>query len=283
MTIRQVMKEVLALLSLKEESAAPLFFASLNRALDEICREFPKRAVERIYHAPLAPRYAFCEEKTVSSASPLRITAEGIYSFAFTAYGAGSVTVAIDGTPVAEYTVTEGTPLSVAEGLSALGDRDRGTVTVSFYSNKRLYLTSFALYDRPSETVTPYGAFSTYPVSAFAHRFLAFDGVATKNTRAVDEGTLAYGEDAVYLRFDARGVYDVPYLALADPASEDSLDRELVMRHDAIALVPLLTAHYLAIEDESPLSALLLSRYEAIRASLLAKRGEETVGDVYSW
>lgn len=283
MTIRKLMQEALALLSLDEETVRPLLYASLNRALDEVCREFPKRATERIYHALPKPRYAFSDERAVTPDAPLRISADGIYSFAFTAYGEGSVTVMLDGVTVATYTLKGSTPLSVAEKLSALSEKASGALSFVFRTAGRLYVTAFACYDRELETVIPYGEYYAYPVTAFKHRFLAFDGDAKRASRAVGKRTLCYGEDAVYLRFDDDGVYEIPYLALADAVDEDTLDCEPFMRDDAAALAVLLAAYYLAVEDEHPMASLLMARYAALRTTLLAGRGDETVGDIYGW
>ncbi len=283
MTIRQVMNDVLALLSLTEEKVGALFYASLNRALDEIGHAFPKKAVQRLYHALPAPLYASYEEKIIMPSAPLRISGDGVYGFSLSAYGEGNITFLLDGEVIAEYAVSGASPLSLALKLSELSDKASGEVTLSFRSLKKLYLVSVALYDCDIERVIPYGEYYAYPVSAFDRRFLAFDGVATKRGQAINERTLRFGEDTVYIRSDADGVYDIPYLALPDTASSDNADDEIFLRADAMALVSLLTAYYLAVEDENSAASLFLARYEAIRNCLLSGRGEESVRDVYGW
>lgn len=283
MTIRQVMNDVLALVSRQKEEAEALFYASCNRALDEIGRAFPKKATERIYHTPCVPVYGSFEEKAITPSTPLRISADGVYGFSFEAYGDGEVTVLVDGEAVASYSVEASDPLSLMLKVSELSEASMGEVTLSFRSERRLYLASVALYDCNCSAMTPYREYCRYGVSAFSRRFLSFDKGAMKEARGVGGRALYDTEDAVYIRRDADGIYEIPYLALPDFASADKLDEEIFLREDVHCLLVPLTAYYLAVEDENPAAELFLARYQAMRESVTSNGCQESVVDVYGW
>lgn len=281
MRIREVLKDTLALLSLREEDSISVFCAAVNRALDEIGQRFFKKATERIHHAPLSAAYAFYDERTVSRSAPLRISAEGIYAFALTAYGDGALSVLHNGEVIGEYEIVHDEPLMLAAKLSELCEDICGDLTLSFSTEKELYLSSLALYDTACEEVPFFSEYTLYPASRFAHRFLAFASDVTRAGASVSKRLCYLADDGVCLRYDARGVYEVSYYALPDRVDEDSLDKEVFLCEKAEALVAPLTAYYLALEDENPAAEQFLLRYEALLSAALSK--SECVLDRYGW
>ena len=95
MTIRQVLNDVTALTSRSFDEAEALLYASLNRALDEVGRAFPRKATERLYHAPPAPLFALNDEKAITPDAPFYVNRDGTRSFFFEAYGEGKITVTL--------------------------------------------------------------------------------------------------------------------------------------------------------------------------------------------
>jgi len=179
--------------------------------------------------------------------------------------------------------VQSSSPLSLALKVSELSDKASGEVMLSFDTEKKLYLASASLFDCDFGSVIPCGEYYRYPVSSFDRRFLSFDGSATKRGRKIGERVLYVSEDAVHIRYDADGIYEIPYLALPDTATLDGMDEEIFLSENAAALLVLLTAYYLAVEDENPAASFFLTRYEALRERVAAGKGEEGVVNVYGW
>lgn len=282
MTIRQVLNDVTALTSRSFDEAEALLYASLNRALDEVGRAFPRKATERLYHAPPAPLFALNDEKAITPDAPFYVNRDGTRSFFFEAYGEGKITVTLYGMKLATYEVELSAPLTVFARVSELSDFDMGDVQITAESDARLYLSSVALFGSAGATV--YGEYCRYPVSAFRYRFLSFEGTVKKGSRAASEQNYYLGSDAVYLRYGADGAYDISYLALPDPAMPETLDGEILLFEDAASLLVPLTAYYMALEDENPAAEQYLARYEAMRSLTRRADGDgEGVTDIYGW
>lgn len=286
----QVYQEVADLVSEGRLDSEGAFYASLNRALDEVGRIDPMKKTFTIRHFPLPAVFRLPKPCTVSATSPLTVTALSSAAFALSGCGTGKLSIFSGGRMREEAVFSENKPFLLCRSVKALCGKSRAELTFVFSSEENLVLESFAVYERApeEESEIPLDAeYTVYPVEKSVSDFLSFTGSISKDRFDMPDGNeVIFEDDALLIDNTCRGLYEIGYTCLPERAAKENAGQPIAIKKELQHLIPLLTAYYVCMEDSDARANLFLARYKEELLRYQNERpfpAQSCVTDVWGW
>lgn len=288
MNAMQVYRAVSDMISQGYVESEAALRASLNRALAEIGRLYPRKQFLTLRHfcPPAVFRLPLARE--VKKESPLTVSAlscEGIYC---KGSGRGEVVITSNGM-LLDRVLLDGLPFSLAKTATSLGADKKAEITLLFRSEDGMLLEELVLYERLIGGEIPTDShYAVYSMADHLPGFVAFSGECRKNGlpfSGVGE-ELVFEHDAVKILCREKGVYEIGCYTAPCPVDESNEDERLGLSAELLYLVPLLTAYYAALEAEDGRAADFLARYNQAKHDLRQRAAfavNETVEDLRGW
>ena len=287
MNAKDVYREVSAMISQGHIESEGVFRASLNRALSEIGRLYPKKQLLTLRHFERPAVFRLSMPREVTKDAPLTVSALSCKEIVFRGSGRGEVLLTFGGRLLYSE-VLDGLPFSFERTSASLGIEGEGDLMLLFRSDTCMVLEELVLYDRVgSSSRTTKGRYTVYRIAKELPSFISFSGEYYKNRLSIAEGKeLLLDGDSVLIDSDACGVYGIGCYAAPAAVTKESESDTLDLSAELLFLVPLLTAYYAALEAEDARAEDYLKRYKEARAAFRSRACfavNDTVDDLRGW
>ncbi len=254
------------------------FMYAVNRALIEINSLRPRRRCVTISHrVPTNLLFAYPEE--IEKTDTLTFTAKNAKSFYFEVCGKGSYAISFLGTDEGKSTTVKSGDFDHKNFTAIKGiitDKNgafvntannpnmeySGEVELKFYGDYDYGVRNIALYDRvysdSAEDVVPFTKRIPYNMNAIVDDFERFDASPLQSITDKFLGEYAIeNKDTILLPREYPGAYQITYIHKVTPIqmsaniNDSDSSPEIDLDDDLAALMPILVASYVWLEDEA--------------------------------
>jgi hypothetical protein len=272
------------------------FIYAANRALLQVNAIRPATNAYLINHTPLENKADKTGYETIEVTEETYYTAESGKAYYFEVSGNGHLTIEYmkDGAWTAcehDYDLN-GNGFKAYRGMiKADGNSISGTVRLKFSGEYLFYIRNVAIYDRllsaDPEDIPAYGKYARYDISALADDFL---GLATPPIieYSSDNSPLKYLSEhydvengrVILLLNSIKGLFKVMYnrkpKEIVNKGNISTDDTKIDLDEDLAALLPLLVASYVWLEDEPEKAQYYLSLYNDRAIDIERRKKEAT-------
>ena len=260
------------------------FYFAANRAILQVNSIRPAISSYMINHRPLKNLIAAETFSPVECSSELCFTATGAKSYYFEADGKGSVYIErLNGDEweiIGEVSLSSSGIFRAYKGfIKKDGEFVSGPVRLRFVGEYLYYVKCVAMYayiySESENDIPTYGALVPYDLSSLTDDFLSLECPPIKaesDLTILNRGYFLDGQSTLLFPYDSKGCFKVLYRrrprslenigAAEDDTTEIDLDTELC------ALLPLLVASYLWLEDEPDMASYYLTLYRERAADI---------------
>lgn len=283
----EVYREVSAMISQGYIESESALRASLNRALAEIGRLYPRKQFLTLRHMRSPSVFRLAVPREVKKESPLTVSALACKKIVFRGSGQGEVLITRGGKTLWKEAL-DGLPFLFDRVFSSSDDLNEEETMLLFRTESGMVLEELVLYHEIAEEACGYrGKYRLYRMAEELPSFVSFSGECYKNRLLIESGDeLILENDSVLIDADAMGVYEIGCYAAPKVVTEENEGDTLDLSADLLFLVPLLTAYYACLEAEDARADDFLTRYEksrdAFRKTARFSR-QDTVEDVRGW
>ena len=261
--------------SLEDESR---FLFSANRALLQVSALRPATSACIINHKPLENKVRESTFEPVEKTEDLYFTAEGVKSYYFEADGDGMLYIERYSEP-SGWEVIGTVSLSSKQRFKAYkgfikegGEFINAAVRLRFtgeyiYSVKNVAMYKY-IYSASTEDVPAYEPFTRYDISTLTEDFLSLATppiVESEGLSYLNQGYSVENGRVILLPYDAKGLYKVLYNHKPSPIvmseEEDAATVRIDLDEDLCALLPILVASYVWVDDEPEKANYYLNLY----------------------
>lgn len=268
------------------------FFFAANRALLQVNALRPATGVYALYHDPMPNKVKENTFEPVKKYGELCFEACGVKAFYFEADGIGEMIaerwngerwVSVNSRILNSYRTFKSYSGSIPEGENFISDLARLRFVGDYlYSVKNVAMYEHLLGGR-DEDIPAYEPHTRYDMRVLATDFLAFE---KPTIRRVSDGEYLYdgysieNGGTVLLPYEQKGLYDILYqrrpkkLEYEKEAAED--ETKIDLDEDLCALLPVLIASYIWVDDEPEKAAYYLDLYRE-RAAFVESRKRDPI------
>lgn len=273
--------------SLEEDSR---FIFAVNRALLQVNTLRPATKAYVINHRPLENKIKEMDFKPIERKAELIYTAEDVKAYYFEASGNGNLIIERFDLDENEWVTVWEETISSPRGFTQYrgfikpdGKFTKDSVRMRFVGDYIYTIKSVAMYEHiysDSEADIPaYEPFTRYDISKLTDDFLALStppiieaegGVYLNQGYAIEDGRI------ILLPYDKKGVYKVMYerkpqeVEYKQNLSEDK-NTKIDLDEDLCALLPILVASYIWLEDEPQKAEYYLALYREGAANIVSR------------